>query len=143
MARKHALFISLAVAAALIAGVFAALRTTELGASAATSTLSDAQISARDRQLDRIQARLDRQARKRPPRVAALRSSGSADGGTVLAVSSQSGSSGSGSHDDEHFDDHGHDGDEDRFDDHGRDEDHGGHGRGRGRGGDDDERSHD
>jgi hypothetical protein len=136
MARRHALFISLVVAAALVAGVFAALRTTELGASAATPALSDAQISARDRQLDRIQTRLDRQARKRPPRLAALRSSSSGRA-TEFAVSSESRSSDGGSHDEDEdrFDDHGHDEDEDRFDDHGRDEDRSGHGRG-----DDDER---
>ena len=58
MARKHALLISLAVALALVAGAFAAVRTTELGASASTSTRSRpdssrrATASSTDRQAD-------------------------------------------------------------------------------------------
>lgn len=139
MARKHALFISLAVAAALVAGIFAALRTTELGASAATPTVSDAQISARDHQLDRIQTRLERQARKRPPRLPAVRVASQSGGGVVALVSSGSGSSGGGSHDDDgHSDDNGQHEDGVRFDDHGgHEDDRSGHGGG------DDERGHD
>jgi hypothetical protein len=139
MARKHALFISLAVAAALVAGTFAALRTTELGASAATPAVSEAQISARDRQLDRIQTRLERQARKRPPRLSAVRTPAGPSGGVAALVSSSSGPSGGGSHEDDgHSDDHGHHDDDVRFDDHDRHEDdRSGHGGG------DDERGHD
>jgi hypothetical protein len=158
MARKHVLLISLAVAAALVAGVFAAVRTTELGVSATTGGVSDADLTTRDRQLDRIAKRVRAQAQKRPPKLPSLRlpsgSSGSgglgnsrlsSSGSTPQLVVSSSGPGPSGHHDDD--DDH------DRFDDrgHDRDDDHSGHGHGgdrvddhsgHGRGGDD-ERDHD
>jgi hypothetical protein len=73
MARKHIVFISLAVALALVAGVFAATRTTELGASASTgTTLSDSELAGRDRELDRMAKQIRAHARKRPPKLPAL-----------------------------------------------------------------------
>ena len=126
MARKHVFFLSLALAAALVAGVFAALRTTELGASAATPAVSDAQIAAHDGRLDRFAKQIDRQARKRPPQLPALRSA-SASGSSATAPAVFATSSGpsptSGSSDDdfdadEDYEDHG----EDYDDDHGTDD---------------------
>ncbi len=126
MARKHALLISLVVALALVAGVFAAVRTTELGASASSATeVSDAQIQTRDRQLDRISKRIRTQARKRPPKLSALAvpASSGASGSPGGSISSGPGpgpqlvsSSGPGSVSSGHDfdDDHGHD----DFDDH-------------------------
>jgi hypothetical protein len=92
MARKHALFISVAVACALVAGVFAAVRTTELGASASTgNTLSDRELTTRDRQLDRLARRIDEHARKRPPKLPALRMPSRSGSGSSAVLSSNSG----------------------------------------------------
>lgn len=128
MARKHAVLISLAVACALVAGVFAAVRTTELGASASAGTgLSDRLLTTRDRELNRIAKRIRAHARKRPPALPELRvpvssgsgssgfsssgggsiSSGPGPGPQVLVSNAGSGSILSGHHDD--FDDHGRD----------------------------------
>jgi hypothetical protein len=141
MARKHAVLISLAVACALVAGVFAAVRTTELGASASSGTgLSDRQLTTRDRELNRISKRIRAHARKRPPALPELRvpgssgsgssgfsssgggsiSSGPGPGPQVLVSNAGPGSILSGHHDD--FDDHGRDDEradvlEDRADD--------------------------
>lgn len=165
MARKHALLISLAVACALVAGVFAAIRTTELGASASTGTgLSDRQVTTRDRQLDRIAKRIRAHARKRPPKLPGLRipvSSGSVSSGVnssgggsissgpgpapqVLVSNSGPGSTSSGNHDDfednDEFDDH--DDSSGHGHGHGGDNEDGSSGHGHGHGGDDD-RDHD
>jgi hypothetical protein len=70
MNRRHALVISIFLALALVAGAFAALRTNQLGARA--TTVPAAQIAAKNRQLDRYESALRRQARKRPPAVPAL-----------------------------------------------------------------------
>jgi hypothetical protein len=136
MARKHAFLISIAVALALVAGVYAAMQTTELGASASSSPeVSDAQIRQRDRQLDRIAQKIRTHRKKRPPAVPALvapgssgtrassggsLSSGPGPGPQILVSNSGPGSasSGHGHDDDGHFDDHGHDDDrEDELDD--------------------------
>jgi hypothetical protein len=70
MNRRHALVISIFLALALLAGSFAALRTTQLGARAAT--VPPAQLAAKNRQLDRYEAALRREARKRPPALPSL-----------------------------------------------------------------------
>jgi hypothetical protein len=146
MARKHAVLISLAVASALVAGVFAAVRTTELGASAsAGTTLSAADLSSRDRELDRMSKHLRAHARKRPPKLPALVVPASAGGsvpsghgpGPQLVSNSGPGSasSGPGGFDDdgEDFDDH-----DEHFDDHDEDDDDSS-----GHGGDDDDHGED
>jgi hypothetical protein len=66
MNRRHAVAISLFLALALVAGTFAALRTAGLGAHA-----SAAQVAAKSRQLDRFEARLAREAKRRPPALPA------------------------------------------------------------------------
>ena len=143
MQRKHAFVISLIVAAALVAGAFAALRTSDIGAASASSgpsETSDAAISQRDSKLDRLAARIHRQAGKRPPRLPAIRDS-SGSGQAIATRSSSSGFTGSG--EPEPGDDHGFDAFE-PGDDHGDDafepgddrsddafeveDDHGGHG---------------
>jgi hypothetical protein len=145
MARKHALLISLVVAGALVAGVFAAVRTTELGASAsAAPSVSGSDISRRDHQLDRLAKQIEAHARKRPPKLPKLRVP-AASGSGVAAASASSGtgaaanmastsdpgpSSSDSSYGDDQFDDHG---DDDESDDHGDDDeveagdDHGDH----------------
>lgn len=71
MTRRNATVIALFLALALVAGLFAALRTTQLGARSASS-VSPAQIAAKNRQLDRYQAALRREAKKRPPALPTL-----------------------------------------------------------------------
>jgi hypothetical protein len=69
--RRHALVIALFLALALVAGLFAAVRTTQLGA-AASPAVPAAQIAAKNRQLDRAEAKLKRAAKQRPPALPAL-----------------------------------------------------------------------
>ena len=133
MDRRHGLFIALAIGLAAIAGTYAALQTTDLGAQAATT--SEKEIAAADVRLDEQEAALRRAARKRPPKLPKLpaRATATSGGGGVFpsgpgssapAVASapapamsgpgSSGNSGPGS-----FDDHsGHDDDaEDAYED--------------------------
>ena len=70
MNRRHALVISIFLGLALVAAAFAALRTTHLGARA--TAVTPAQIAAKNRQLDRYEAVLRREARKQPPSLPAL-----------------------------------------------------------------------
>lgn len=65
MNRARATLLSLAVAVAAIAGVFAIGATLSLGQQAATT--SDARIASRTAQLDRYQASLATALAKRPP----------------------------------------------------------------------------
>jgi hypothetical protein len=66
MKRIHALLIVIAVAVAATAGMFAALRSSSLGA-ASTVRVSDTQIARQNRALDRAEAALRAQARQLPP----------------------------------------------------------------------------
>jgi hypothetical protein len=81
MDRRHGLFIAVAIGLAAIAGTYAALQTTDLGAQAATS--SEKEIAAADVRLDKQEAALRRAAKKRPPKLPKLpaRASGAASGG--------------------------------------------------------------
>jgi hypothetical protein len=63
-----ALFLALAVAA----GLFAALRTVQLGASSTASSVSAAQIAQRNRQLDAAEAKLRAEANRQPPALPAV-----------------------------------------------------------------------
>lgn len=133
MNRKHGLFIAVAIGLAAIAGTYAALQTTDLGAQAAT--VSQQEIAAADVQLDKQDAALRRAAKKRPPRLPKLPAKASAQAAAPTATaapaapaaapaSAPSGSFSSGPSDnsgDGSYDDHGDDG----SDDHGGD-DHGG-----------------
>jgi hypothetical protein len=147
MNRRHGLFLAVAIGLAAIAGTYAALQTTDLGAQAAT--LSEQDIAAADVRLDKQEAALRRAAKKRPPRLPALPANASASAaGAPAAPSASAPSSGgsfssgpSGNAGPGSFDDHG--GDEDFEDDHSGhgggdddfgDDDHSGHGGG----GDDD-----
>ena len=134
MNRRHGIFLAVAIGLAAIAGTYAALQTTDLGAQA--QTLSEQEIAAADARLDQQEAALRRAANKRPPRLPQLpaRVSGGA-GGPASASSASVGPSSSGpstgSWDDDDFDD---DFDDDDFGDD-FDDDHSGHGGG----GDDDD----
>ena len=76
MNRRHAAVIALFLALALVAGMFAAVRTTRLGATS-TASVAPAQIAAKNRQLDRLEAKLRLAAKKRPPGLPALPSTAS------------------------------------------------------------------
>lgn len=80
MKRTHALLIALVLAFAVLAGTFAALRTTQLGAggSSQASGLSAAQIAQRNRVLDRAQSALAAELRKQPPPLPVSRTTGAA-----------------------------------------------------------------
>jgi hypothetical protein len=75
--RIHGLLIALALGVAAVAGTFAAVQTTSLGAQAAT--VSDAEIAARSAKLDRAQEALRRAANRRSP--------GLSSASTTLSVS--------------------------------------------------------
>jgi hypothetical protein len=87
MDRRHGLFIAVAIGLAAIAGTYAALQTTDLGAQAATS--SEKEIAAADVRLDEQEAALRRAARKRPPKLPKLpaRALAGASGGDVSTAS--------------------------------------------------------
>jgi hypothetical protein len=80
MDRRHALVISIFLGIALLAGSFAAIRTTQLGAQA--TVVPAAQIAAKNRQLDRYEATLRREARTRPPSLPALPAKAGSAGGS-------------------------------------------------------------
>lgn len=69
MNRTRALIVSLAVAVAAVAGVFAATSTISLGSEAQAST--DKQVARRAAQLDRYEASLRRTLAKQPPKLPA------------------------------------------------------------------------
>lgn len=71
MRRIHITVIAFALAVAAILGGAAALRTVQLGA-AARPLVSDAAIAQRSHRLDRLEAQLRREARRRPPAVGAV-----------------------------------------------------------------------
>jgi hypothetical protein len=73
MNRTSALFVSLAIAVAAIAGVFALGNTLSLGRSAHAST--DRQVAQRTAQLDRYEASLRKALLKKPPALPRLSTS--------------------------------------------------------------------
>jgi hypothetical protein len=68
MTKLHAFLITLAVAFAVVAGAFAAFRTTQLGA-ASRSGVSPVVLASQTEALDRTQASLDRSLKSRPPKL--------------------------------------------------------------------------
>jgi hypothetical protein len=73
MKRRHALIVAIAIALAAIAGGFAALRTTQLGASATTGgRVSTTQLAKQNHALDRAERTLLAELRKKPPTVPPL-----------------------------------------------------------------------
>ena len=71
MSRKHLFSIVVLLGAATVAGVIALTSTRQLGAS--TTQVSSAQVAARSRSLDRLEASLQRSLAKQPPAVPAVR----------------------------------------------------------------------
>ena len=71
MKRTHALIIALALAIAVVAGSFAALRTTQLGAKA-TPQVNSIQIAQQNRALDRAAAALRAELKHKPPAIPTL-----------------------------------------------------------------------
>jgi hypothetical protein len=74
MRRTHALLISLLLAAAVVLGGFAAIRSTQLSAQSSTPRVDTAQIARQNAALDRAEAALRAELAKRPPAVPALAS---------------------------------------------------------------------
>ena len=66
MRRLHVLIVATVLMIAAGSGLFAVLRTVQLGGTA-HARVADAQIARRNRQLDRIEASLSAQARRKPP----------------------------------------------------------------------------
>ncbi|HEY6960517.1 MAG TPA: hypothetical protein VI408_01370 [Gaiellaceae bacterium] len=70
MKRTHAVLISLMLAAAVVLGSFAAIRSTQLSTGAAAAPRVDsAQIARQNAALDRAEAALRAQLKKRPPAI--------------------------------------------------------------------------
>jgi hypothetical protein len=125
MNKAHAAIIALALGVAAVAGTFAALETTSIGAQAASGPSTES-IAQRKARLAKAERKLDRAAKRRPPALPAIPSTVAVSGGR-----SSFGSSGpnpgpggpavsdDGEHHDE-LDDHGGDDDDHGDDDHGR-----------------------
>ena len=72
MSKAHAVLISLLLAAAVVFGAFAAVRTTSLGAE--QSSASGENIAARQLRLDNVEAQLRHALAQRPPALPATSS---------------------------------------------------------------------
>ncbi|MGZ4332646.1 MAG: hypothetical protein ACXVRJ_00015 [Gaiellaceae bacterium] len=72
MKRTHALLISLVLAFAVILGSFAAIRSTQLSASATTPRVSSTEIARQNAALKRAEATLRAQLARKPPAIPAL-----------------------------------------------------------------------
>jgi hypothetical protein len=68
MKRSHAFLIALAIGVAAVFGLMAATRTAYLGSNAThATTISSAQIAARNRALDQMEVALRKQLTRKPP----------------------------------------------------------------------------
>jgi hypothetical protein len=72
MKRTHAPLVSLVLAAAVILGSFAAIRSTRLSTQASAQRVDAAQIARQNAALDRAEAALRAELAKKPPALAAL-----------------------------------------------------------------------
>ena len=74
MKRTHAVLISLMLAAAVVLGSFAAIRSTQLStrSAAATPRVATSQIVRQNAALDRAEAALRAELRRKPPAIAPL-----------------------------------------------------------------------
>jgi hypothetical protein len=84
MKRRHALVVSLFAAIAVAAGVLAVVRSSAGSATSGTSTVSNAQIAAQQRRLDRWEAALRKARAKRPPKLPPL--TGAANGAAATVA---------------------------------------------------------
>jgi hypothetical protein len=99
MPRKHLFAVVVLLGAAAAAGLLAVTRTVDLGAAAATP-VSNAQITAKTRSLDRLEASLRRSLAEQPP-IPAVGSSAS-QRTVYLRSSAPSGQAPTGEREDEH-----------------------------------------
>ena len=86
MKRTHALLLALALGIAVVAGAFAALRTTQLGSRATATNVSSTQIARQNAALNRAEATLRAELRRRPPRIPALPAGTSASSALTAAA---------------------------------------------------------
>lgn len=130
MKRIHALVVASAVAVAVVAGSFATVRTTALGAGGEAAAVSDAEIEKREAKLDRAERKLRKAKRQRPPALPPLPQGVAVASAPAASVASfadgDSSGPGSGEYDDDSSG-HGSGHDDDDFDDH---DDSSGHGSG-------------
>jgi len=115
--KAHAFIISIALGAAAVAGTFAALQTTSGGAQAASVSPSS-DLSARRAQLDRLQAKIERAAKKRPPALPAIPS------GATAAGSQPRSSSGSSAADNSYEDEQSYEDENEHEDEHADEDEH-------------------
>ncbi len=125
MNKAHAAIISIALGVAAVAGTFAAVQTTSGGAEAApvVSVSRSGDLAARKAQLDRLEARIARAAKKRPPALPALPAAGSVAGSQSRSSGAPS-ADGSYENEQEYEDEHEHE-DEHAAENEHEDEDHG------------------
>jgi hypothetical protein len=71
MKRMHALLIAVGLGIAVVLGSFAALRSTQLASRGAAATVPATQIARQNRALDRAEAALRAELRRKPPALAA------------------------------------------------------------------------
>lgn len=74
MKRIHTLVIALALGIAAVAGSFAAIRSTQLGAASTTPHVTPAQFAAQSRALNRAEAALRAELRHKPPALSSQQS---------------------------------------------------------------------
>jgi len=85
MKRINALILALALGIAVVAGTFAALRTSQLGrATSAVPRATAAQIARQNRALSRAEAALRAELRRRPPALAPTSAAAPAPAQTVI-----------------------------------------------------------
>lgn len=84
MNRRRALIVSLGVAVAAVAGIFAATSTISLGSEAKAST--DQQVARRTAQLDRYEASLQKALAEMPPKLPTMPTDATVEAGVQTAA---------------------------------------------------------
>ena len=84
MKRRHGFLIAIVLAAATVAGTFAALQTAALGPEA--SGPSERQLTQADKRLDKQEARLRRAAKRHPPKLPVRPAASAPRGGAPAAA---------------------------------------------------------
>jgi hypothetical protein len=103
MPRKHLFAVVVLLGAAVVAGLLAVTRTTALGTAASSAT--EAQITAKSRSLDRLEASLRQALAKKPPAVTSAKhpaASTAAPRTVYVRASAPSGQAYGGEHEDDH-----------------------------------------
>ena len=102
MSRGHLFSLVVMLGAATVAGVLALTSTGRLGAS--STQASSAEVAAKSRSLDRLEASLRRSLAKQPPPLPAVGTAGRSTPQRTIFVRPTAGSAQTASHEDEHED---------------------------------------